>query len=168
MIEYKASLDRLTIVLTSIVFVIILYATFISFKISEGASGYIIIAVKGAPMLAIAALIVSYIYRPIKYVLTSDSFLVIRPIGSKKFPLQDIREARLIEKGELMVAIRTFGSGGFFGYYGKYYNRKLGYMTWYTTQRRNRILIQMNNGKKIVISPDDLSLLEKLKVNSAI
>ena len=74
-----------------------------------------------------------------------------------------ITEARILNSNEMSGLIRTFGNGGLFGYYGKFYNTKLKHLTLYTTQRKNRILIETSQSKKIVISPDDLSFVEKLK-----
>lgn len=65
--------------------------------------------------------------------------------------------------GSLIGSIRLFGVGGLFGYYGKYYNFKMGHMTLYTTQKRNRILMTMITGKKIIISPDDLNIIIEFK-----
>ena len=55
----------------------------------------------------------------------------------------------------MKYAIRTFGNGGVFGYTGLYYKKGIGSMRWYCTQRKNYILIEKTNNKKIVITPDD-------------
>lgn len=75
----------------------------------------------------------------------------------------DIEQVRAVEEGEMNGLIRTFGVGGLFGYFGKYYANRIGNMTLYATQRKNRILIITKQHKKIVITPDDLSMLEKLE-----
>lgn len=58
--------------------------------------------------------------------------------------------------------IRTFGVGGLFGNYGKFYTQGLGNITMYGTQNKNFILIKTEN-KKILITPDDLRIIDHLK-----
>ena len=86
----------------------------------------------------------------------------MRPIGSVNYPISEIKVISKINPGVMIGGIRLFGVGGLFGYYGKYYNFKLGHLTLYTTQKRNRILMTMTTGKKIVISPDDLDLVDEI------
>jgi hypothetical protein len=60
--------------------------------------------------------------------------------------------------------IRTGGIGGLFGYYGWFRSSNLGSIFYYATQSKNRILIELNDGEKIMITPDDpLALLMDLK-----
>ncbi len=50
---------------------------------------------------------------------------------------------------------RILGNGGLFGYTGYYRNSTFGNMRWFATQRKNYILIEKNNGQKIIITPDE-------------
>ena len=58
--------------------------------------------------------------------------------------------------------IRTFGVGGLFGIYGKFYTNGLGNITVFGTQSKNYILIRTNS-QKIVITPDDIGIIEKIR-----
>lgn len=80
----------------------------------------------------------------------------------------DIKSIQQIPNEDMRFSVRTFGNGGMFGYTGKYYNRKQGSMTWYCTQRKNYIMIEKNDGKKIVFTPDlpNEFLSEVKKMNS--
>ena len=51
--------------------------------------------------------------------------------------------------------MRKFGSGGVFGYIGKFWNKQQGNMIWYATDMKNPVMIETKNGKKIVLTPDD-------------
>ena len=51
--------------------------------------------------------------------------------------------------------IRTFGVGGLFGYYGQFYNSKIGSMTWYATRQNNTVLVRTIDNKNIVLTPDE-------------
>ena len=113
-------------------------------------------------ILFIILVLGAWLYAPSSYSITDSNLIVHRPIKDVTILLDDIAEVRTVEPGELKNAIRTFGNGGFFGFYGKFYNSNMGHMTWYASQLKNRILITMKNGKKIVITPDDMSMLEML------
>ena len=128
----------------------------------------IILIHSGILLLFVAILLGSYLYSPQKYKIQEGQLMIKRPIGHKAINLTDITEIRKIKKGEMSGTIRTFGVGGLFGYYGKFHNSTFGSMTYYITQRKNMILLKTKAGKKIVISPDDISLadkLEELKIN---
>lgn len=76
---------------------------------------------------------------------------------------ETINEMTTLSAREIGTMIRTFGNGGLFGYYGKFHSSKLGSMTLYATQSKNRILIKTIHGSQIMITPDDLSLVEALQ-----
>jgi hypothetical protein len=101
-------------------------------------------------------------YAPTSYTIDGTHLIINRPAGNRKFSLADISGARLLEKPELKGTIRTFGVGAMFGYYGQFSIPKIGATTFYATQMRNTILITLNKGKRILISPDDTGMLEKL------
>jgi hypothetical protein len=60
-----------------------------------------------------------------------------------------------LDKEKIGWAIRTFGVGGLFGYYGKFANTKLGSMTWYATRKDRAILVRTIDNKKIILTPDE-------------
>jgi len=169
--EYKASFDSLTKAISiGIVFVFFIIGKTSVNAIRDVDDGltrtFINTWIFLFPMIVFAG---CYLFSIQKYLIDDHDFIIKRLVGSKKIAIADIKEVRTVLKEEMGGAIRTFGNGGLFGYYGKYYNKALGSMTLYTTQRRNRVLIQTVSGKKIIISPDDLSLVDYLssKLNSA-
>jgi hypothetical protein len=58
--------------------------------------------------------------------------------------------------------IRTFGVGGLFGYFGKFHTPNIGHITFYATQRVNKVLIVTKQGKKIILTPDDIGLIQNI------
>ncbi len=77
----------------------------------------------------------------------------------------DIKTIRKVDSSNMKYSIRTMGNGGLWGYTGKYYNRKLGSMTFYCSQRANYILVELTTGKKIIITPDEPdALIAELKL----
>lgn len=163
--DYKASLDTVAKVMSAGVFVLFLGIGLMSVKAIRDAAGdkTAILIHGGVLLLFVAILLGSWLFAPQSYSLDTTALTINRPIGKVIINRSSIKEARMIGDGELKSTIRTFGNGGLFGYYGKYYNTTLGHMTWYLTQSKNRILIVTNEGKKIVISPDDAGLADNLK-----
>ena len=94
----------------------------------------------------------------ISYKLTADELIIHRLFSDKRIERQQIMSVELIDKDNIGWAIRIFGSGGLFGYYGTFSSTKLGSMTWYATRRDRTILVKTNGLKKIILTPDDPEL----------
>jgi hypothetical protein len=74
--------------------------------------------------------------------------------GDAVIDLKEIELVRTVSKGEMGLPIRTFGNGGLFGFFGYYFSDRLGKMKWYATRTDNYVLVQLKNGKKLIITPD--------------
>lgn len=90
-------------------------------------------------------------YMPIRLKANSEAVTVTRLFGPLKVPMNEIIEVKRIPKSEIDKCIRTFGSGGLFGYLGKFKSDNLGHFTMYATDLSNLILITTPN-KKYVFS----------------
>lgn len=163
--EYKASLDTLAKIITGVTIIIFVLIGYISVKaiwVSEGNISTLLIHI--IIILFFSSIILfSYLYAPKSYSVDDAQLIINRPISKVTITLSDIEEVREISNAEMTGAIRTFGVGGLFGYYGKYYAPKIGHLKLYATQRRNMVLILTKQGQKILISPDDIRIIEKLK-----
>ena len=95
-----------------------------------------------------------WLFHTTAYEITGDAIVVKKVAGSVQIRRSDIEEIRTIEKDELKGTLRTFGVGGLFGYYGRFYNTKLGKMTWYMTRMDNAVMLRMNSGTIYLLSPD--------------
>lgn len=165
MMEYKASFDTLSKVISVGVIILFVFIGMRSVKallVAQGDTTTILIH-SGILLFLFATLFISYLYSTQHYLITDNEFIIKRPIGERKILIADIAEIRLVEQSDMTGTIRTFGNGGIFGYYGKYHNKTFGSMTLYTTQQANRVFIRTKSGDKIIISPDDLSLVDNLK-----
>lgn len=99
-----------------------------------------------------AIMLGAYVSAPTAYRITGREIVIQRPIGAIRIPFTEIQEIRRLGKEEIGGSIRTWGSDGFFGYYGRYRNSRLGSFRMYATDRSRLVLIR---GKKTyVISPD--------------
>ena len=99
----------------------------------------------------------SFAFHPTAYKVTQDVLIICRPIWNVQIKRTDIQSIAIIDKKELSGAVRTFGVGGVFGYYGCFANYTLGSMTWYATRKDNVVLITTTNNKKIVVTPNEPS-----------
>jgi hypothetical protein len=163
--DYKASLDTLSKVITAGIFVLFIGFGQKNVKAILAAHGNLTpTLIHGSVLLLFVAVIAcSYLYSTSDYTVTGSELIIRRPVRDRIIKIADIAEIRTAEAGEFSGTIRTFGNGGLFGYYGKYYNSKLGHMTWYVTQKKNRVIILTQKGNKIVITPDDIGLVTEVK-----
>ena len=98
---------------------------------------------------------ISYAFSPINYQLNNDTLIIHRLLSDVKIDRKQIKSVELLGKDEIGWAIRTFGVGGLFGYYGKFANKKLGSMTWYATRKDRTVLVLTVENKKIILTPNE-------------
>ena len=149
---YKTSLDGLaktvTVAVTALFAVTIIFLLFPITSLSITGSFFIAILIG-------VVYFITYSFRPIDYEITDREIIIHRLIGNVKILREQIITAESIEKKKISWALRVFGVGGLFGYYGKFTNTQLGMMTWYATRRDKLILVKTQSGKKIILTPDD-------------
>ncbi len=105
--------------------------------------------------LGTALVLLTFAWSPRGYTVEGQTLLVHRLIGTARIPLQEIRELRAGTADDFQGAIRLFGNGGLFGYYGLFQTTKLGKSTWYVTNR-DRAVVIVTSAKTVVVSPDDV------------
>jgi hypothetical protein len=162
--KYPASLDlpaKITTILVIVLFAIAGYEMVRNITAYHSTARLSFEAV--TVLVLILAIVVSYIYAPRAYMLDSDFLTILRPGGNKSFKLADIVAVKSVPDGSIIWALRLFGVGGLFGYFGKYWTFALGSVTYYNTKKYNRIVITAAGDQKIMITPDDIGMLEELK-----
>ena len=162
---YKASLDKICIIITIAVFLIMIVLTAIA--ISDLAqiplnSPQEKMAAAGISLTWLA-LLGAFLFRPLSYTLQSGTLIINRPLRSAVFPLSEITAAEIIHDKMMWRMVRIFGVGGFFGYFGKFWDSKHKFLTAYGTRGDHKILIHLRSGKKILITPDDIQLFDELQ-----
>lgn len=151
--RYSASIDKTTKIITvglTALFVGISVFEFLTFSAEATIGAFVSTAI------LIAVYCSAYIYRPVGYSLTEETLIVHRPISDVAYSLQTLDSVQIVTKEQLKFTIRTFGVGGFWGYFGRFYNSVYGKMIWYVTRRDQLVLIKTDN-KTILLSPDDIS-----------
>jgi hypothetical protein len=148
---YKTSLDTLAKITT--LGVTVLFAVIMIVQYSMKSELRTI-----APYTTVGLLLIYFIafaFRPINYTLTADHLTIHRPFKDVLIPFSQIKSIEILSKKEMGLAVRTFGVGGLFGYYGKFASMELGSMTWYATRRNETVLVRTVDDKKIILTPDE-------------
>lgn len=146
--EYKASMDNLAYIITIGVVGLGVYM-FLGSKIIVS-------------LILMMVVLLAFLWSPRRYYVNEIELVIVRFIGKVSIPLDSIAEIETPNKELTKGVVRTFGVGGLFGYFGKFYNSRLGQMDFYVTQRKNYVLIKLYSGKKIMLSPNDIGLGEEI------
>jgi hypothetical protein len=102
-----------------------------------------------------AIILLSYAFSPRAYSVTDTSILVHRLIGAVRVPLDGLQEVRIATCDDFRGAIRLWGDGGLFGYYGLFRTSSLGKCWWYVTKMQNAVVV-VTVHKTALFSPDDV------------
>ena len=87
--------------------------------------------------------------------------VILRRYKSITIHADEVLSIDRLPKNALRGAIRTWGVGGFFGYFGHYYTGLIGPFKLFATSMDNLYLIRLASDKKIVISCSEPDILEK-------
>lgn len=93
-----------------------------------------------------------------------DKGITIKKIYGKVFiPIGAIVEVRTISKEERSKSIRIFGSGGLYGYFGDFWNEKIGDYKLYATEKRDMIYVKTIGEAYVISSRDSGKAMEVLE-----
>jgi hypothetical protein len=148
--KYTASLDTLAVVITACT--TILFAGVIVWQytvVQETAMPSII------SLLLVGIYLLIFLLRPVYYMIDGQQLIVHRVLNNVVVERSRISTVSLLEAKQVRGSIRTFGVGGLFGYFGRFYHYGIGGMTWYATRRNHLVLIVTIDGQKIIVTPDD-------------
>ncbi len=149
---FTTSLDKFNkITTTAVLALIIVIVGFSLYKI--GQTDQEILTITVIPIIVIC--LIAYSFRPNNYSVDEDKLLIHRMIKDVEIKRDNIKSVEIIDESKVKNSIRTFGSGGFFGSFGKFWNSTLGSMTWYVTRKNNFVLVETNDQKKIILTPDN-------------
>jgi hypothetical protein len=149
---FKASLDKVTLSLTIGITILFLVIGIGSICLEQDEKSDVPIYVDAFLFLIY---VVCYGLSPKSYEINEKSLIIKRPFKDVVIDRRQIASAAPIECSKLRWAIRTFGVGGLFGYFGKFWNKEFGDMTWYASQRSHTVLIITNDQQKIILTPDE-------------
>jgi len=106
------------------------------------------------PLLAVVVILpLAWALAPRALVLRGGSLVVDRPVRPVEIPLGGIRAVGRVTRQEVGGMVRTWGSGGAFGYYGRYLCRGLGAVRLAATRRDGFVVIDAD-GARWLVTPD--------------
>lgn len=149
--KFRASLGksaRIITVVISIVFVGILVGQVFFAQMEEPMATKL--AVGLIPLIYLLVLGLS----PRGYEVNREELVIRRLFGKVVIKRSSIVGLDIIQHKDISGAVRTFGVGGLFGYFGKFYNKQFGSMKWYATRLDTPVMITTIDNVKIVVSPD--------------
>ena len=101
-------------------------------------------------------------YAPQRLEIGRSKLVVLRRYNSVTIPRHMIKRVLRLPDNAMRTAVRTFGVGGLFGYFGAFYARKIGSFQLYATRLDNLFLIELCDNRRVVVScaePERMSLL---------
>lgn len=151
MTTFTTSLDKFnkitTIIVSAILLAVLISVFFLTPSDGQNEAKYVSI-------IPIIISIVVYLLRPNNYSVSADKLLIHRMLGNIEIDRNSIQSVQEIDVSKVKNSLRTFGVGGFFGSFGKFWNASLGNMTWYVTRKNNFVLVETKDKKKIILTPD--------------
>ncbi len=150
--QFSASFDSTVKILSVLVFLILGAATYAVLSTPSLSVPFKIVVVAAIWLLFVFC----YLLAPNGYVIDKHNLMAL---AKKHFIFswlrKEISTVRIVGKEEIKWTFRVFGVGGLFGYYGLFYNSNIGWMIWYASQRNNYVLVELQNGKKVILTPDN-------------
>jgi len=155
---YRASLDVLAKVITISSTLLLISLSTISIRALMIANGDISeIALHSITLLFFFGIpLFSFLLSPKNYLVETDAIVIDRALGAIRIPFEHIKSFGKPEVSDMAGTLRVFGVGGIFGYMGRFRNPKFGNMIFYATQRKNWVLIETDDNKKFIITPNEI------------
>lgn len=134
--HWSASVCAITIVTLAFIAGGAFYIVSINWPIEMLWLKYLLIAV------FLITVIVGVGYTPIRLRANTEKITARMLFRSLKIPLNEVTAINQISKRDISNSIQTFGSGGLFGYLGRFKNNKIGSYSIYATELNNLILVR--------------------------
>jgi hypothetical protein len=99
-------------------------------------------------------LVFVFMVHPTGYTITDSNIVINRLLWSTTIPVTTKSEIKSIQKSDLGLLFRSFGSGGFWGLLGYFQTSNYGRVFMNVTDSKNILLIA-TNGKNYIISPEN-------------
>jgi Protein of unknown function (DUF2679). len=119
--------------------------------------------------IAILPLILTFAilpYMPLKVIVDKDTIYINQFKGGITIPIEDIVEIRRYTGEDSKNTVRTFGSGGLFGFLGKFKNPQIGKFEMFATDTKDRTLIKTNDKVYVISCANPNVFIETVKNNT--
>ena len=149
-------MSALIIIITTLYNLMILTMVYNAFRSS-------IIALE---IISLVILISPAFFIPLRLVVDEECLRIWRPIGKMEIRLENIQSCSVIEDSRSILdkTIRTFGSGGLYGFLGHFKHNRYGKMRMFVTHPKQCFLIRTKDGRNFVVSsPKRKEIVEFVK-----
>ncbi len=115
----------------------------------------------GATLLLLPLVeVITYMLSPRSIEVTADLIIIHKVVGKTVLRRADIADIHPHQTRSTFEA-RTFGSGGLFGFFGKFYNTRYGHYTAYVGDFSKSFYVILKNGGKYLLSCADRDAMLK-------
>jgi hypothetical protein len=168
MTEFVCNWGKTPIIITIVVVLLILFVSLklialIKHYLNRGKNRLLILSFITLSFLPLVALVVTSCYLPLKVSVNNESIYIDQIKGGITIHTKTITEIRRYTAEDSKSTIRTFASGGLFGYLGKFKNPQIGDFQMYATDAENRILIRTGNEIYVISCNNPDMLIETVK-----
>lgn len=87
---------------------------------------------------------------PRGYKVTDTEVILTRLYKPIHIPIKEILSIDTVDAKDLKGTIRLLGSSGFYGYWGKFRNKKYGIFYMHASKKQNMLYIKCNNGNQYI------------------
>ena len=150
--EFSAPWSRSLRLITTAAVVVLVTLALAGFVLGPRQSLVLRLAMAGAPLVVLLGTLVFMVRG---YVLTESGIEVRRLGWSTALPLAGLAAVSGEPQG-LRGSLRLFGNGGLFAISGWFWNRRIGRFRAYATDPERLVLLRYRDGKKVVVTPDDV------------
>jgi hypothetical protein len=105
-------------------------------------------------VLLVLCLFVTAAYSPVRLSVDNREIVCKRMVGRVRINLADVQAVRVVSNRDISHSIRTFGSGGLFGYLGHFKNKMIGRYIMYATEMRNLVYVETGKRKYVFSCPE--------------
>lgn len=155
-------MDKRTRFKTILVFLLFAIIITVSFLVSD--NDRIVIGVSIIlSVIYLSALSFGIYKTPSSYIITDTELIIAGRFSRTSIKIKDIRNVRRFDYDDKKGLVRTFGAEGVLGNIGYYSSIRHKKMYFLTSRDTNWVMIETNDNKKFVISPDSLYMVELLK-----
>ncbi len=95
------------------------------------------------------------LYAPLSYEVSHDTLRIRRIAPDVRVPVRDVASVEGPDADLMLGSLRLFGSGGLYGFFGLFRNKRLGTYHAYATRRDTLVRCVCSDGTQYILSPDD-------------
>ena len=147
---WDQKLTLITVVTSALLLAAAVLSTWAGLTKAPAGAGRAVILLGGA--VALTAFILGLLLAPRGYTIADGRLTIDRLVRSIEIPLSSIENVERLPADHLAGSWRTLGSGGFFGYYGRFRNETLGSYRMYATRGDGYVLVRA--ALPYVLTPD--------------